>query len=270
MSEFLSNLYTFKGRLGRLGFIWKYVVIFASIIFFALIMAFGTAVVANIAPIAGLIFMGLMYLFIISLGFIPPMAVTARRLHDIGLSGWWQLLPNFMLAAFLGLIVFSVIKGGIAITGDQIQTMGQAELGLLLMQSLSGFYATLAWICLGIVIAFGLMLLFWPGTKDINKYDTGMGGYGFQSSGQPSEKFVSGMKNHNKYLINFVAPLPEESMYLIKGLKDNTAGICKITMPQDRASAVMELSNISNLNQKKIKKLFSEIGLPIKSIYKDK
>jgi len=41
-------------------------------------------------------------------------------------------------------------------------------------------------------------------------------------------------------------------------------------MPQDRASAVMELSNISDLNQKKIKKLFSEIGLPIKSIYKDK
>ena len=96
MSEFLSNLYTFKGRLGRLGFIWKYVVIFASIIFFALIMAFGTAVVANIAPIAGLIFMGVMYLFIISLGFIPPMAVTARRLHDIGLSGWWQILPDFM------------------------------------------------------------------------------------------------------------------------------------------------------------------------------
>ena len=33
--------------------------------------------------------------------FIPLLAVRARRLHNIGMSGWWQLL---MLVPLLGLI----------------------------------------------------------------------------------------------------------------------------------------------------------------------
>jgi len=29
--------------------------------------------------------------------FVPYMAVAARRLHDVGRSGWWQLLPLTVL-----------------------------------------------------------------------------------------------------------------------------------------------------------------------------
>lgn len=266
MSEFLSNLYTFKGRLGRLGFIWKFIVIMASILFFALVMAFGTTAVASIAPIAGLIFMALMYIFILSLGFIPPVAITARRLHDIGLSGWWQLLPNLMLSAFFGLIVASFLSSGMSITPEQLQNMNEQDVGLLIMESLSGTYAILAFICLAVVPLFGFMLLLWPGTKGPNKFDEGVAGFGFHAGGSINKNAATA---GHKYLVNFSAALPEESMYLIKHLKENNTGISKITMPQDRASAVIELSNTSGLNPKKIKKIFSEIGFPIKSVFKE-
>lgn len=36
--------------------------------------------------------------------FIPNLAVTARRLHDIGRSGWWQLLILVPLVGFVVLI----------------------------------------------------------------------------------------------------------------------------------------------------------------------
>jgi uncharacterized membrane protein YhaH (DUF805 family) len=52
--------------------------------------------------------------------FLPQVCVTARRLHDIGWSGWWQLLPLVLvfagIASFLfdasGLLCAAGILGG--------------------------------------------------------------------------------------------------------------------------------------------------------------
>ena len=62
-----------QGRASRSEYWW-----------FMLFTAVATAVLENI-PVLGMI---------ASLAFIlPSICVTSRRLHDIGWSGWWQLLP---------------------------------------------------------------------------------------------------------------------------------------------------------------------------------
>jgi uncharacterized membrane protein YhaH (DUF805 family) len=38
--------------------------------------------------------------------FLPGLAVTARRLHDIGRSGWWMLLWLVPLVGWIVLIVW--------------------------------------------------------------------------------------------------------------------------------------------------------------------
>ena len=40
---------------------------------------------------------------------VPSIAVTARRLHDTGKSGWWQLVGLVPLVGFIILIVLLVI-----------------------------------------------------------------------------------------------------------------------------------------------------------------
>lgn len=42
---------------------------------------------------------------------LPSLAVAARRLHDIGRSGWWLLLGFIPLIGALVLIYFMVLEG---------------------------------------------------------------------------------------------------------------------------------------------------------------
>jgi uncharacterized membrane protein YhaH (DUF805 family) len=43
--------------------------------------------------------------------FLPGIAVTARRLHDIDRSGWWQLLYFLPVLGWIILILFCVEPG---------------------------------------------------------------------------------------------------------------------------------------------------------------
>jgi uncharacterized membrane protein YhaH (DUF805 family) len=45
--------------------------------------------------------LGLAYLYLL-VAFLPTLAVSVRRLHDIGLSGWWYLI---VLVPFGGLVL---------------------------------------------------------------------------------------------------------------------------------------------------------------------
>ncbi len=80
---------TFFGRASRAEF-WQ----------FSLFTYFLSVIVILFGSVTG---DGLLYnilLGLVTIGtFIPGLAVTARRLHDVGYSGWWQMLP-ILLSGF--------------------------------------------------------------------------------------------------------------------------------------------------------------------------
>ena len=88
----LVKYFDFKGRAARPEF-W----------YWMLFNVIGTVVVMIILPPTSVGEMGVMVFDIAVL--LPGLAVGARRLHDIGKSGWWQLL---WLVPFVGPIVVIV------------------------------------------------------------------------------------------------------------------------------------------------------------------
>ena len=89
---------TFSGRASRSEYWWFYL--------FTILMSWGSTLVS-----------GAMYSFddpmidiipsIVSLVFlVPALAAGCRRLHDIGKSGWWQLLLIIPIIGWILLIVW--------------------------------------------------------------------------------------------------------------------------------------------------------------------
>ena len=75
---------------------------------FYLIISYGSVFLAGIIdPTLSLVVSG-----IITLGFfIPNLAVTVRRLHDTGKSGWWILIVLIPLIGFIVYLVFMCTDG---------------------------------------------------------------------------------------------------------------------------------------------------------------
>ena len=53
---------------------------------------------------------GPLYLIFLVAIFIPSIAVTARRLHDVNRSGWWQLIELTIIGILL-ILVWNVTEG---------------------------------------------------------------------------------------------------------------------------------------------------------------
>lgn len=92
----LKKYAVFEGRSTRSEF-WYFVL-------------FNFLIAVAIGIVEGVIFRGSMVLGILySLAvFIPGLAVTVRRLHDIGKSGWWILIWLIPLIGWIVLLVFYV------------------------------------------------------------------------------------------------------------------------------------------------------------------
>lgn len=84
----------FSGRATRTQY-WMFILFFMIIYFvLALIDVFaGTMVLAFIFNVAV---------------FLPSIAIAARRLHDTGRTGWWQLIVLIPLIGAIVLIIFFV------------------------------------------------------------------------------------------------------------------------------------------------------------------
>jgi uncharacterized membrane protein YhaH (DUF805 family) len=99
---------TFSGRAGRSEYWWF--TLFASLVFLPLYFwAFPLSLEAT-APLFNTT--GLIVLLLAAAAlFVPQLALGVRRLHDIGLSGWWMLL-TFVPLASTALVVLALVPSG--------------------------------------------------------------------------------------------------------------------------------------------------------------
>jgi uncharacterized membrane protein YhaH (DUF805 family) len=104
MSWFLAALRkyaTFSGRAQRAEY-WYYVLFY---ILFSIALGFVDGVMGLYDDEAGVgLLSGLFYLALL----IPSLAVSVRRLHDTGRTGWWLLIGFIPLIGAIVLIVFTV------------------------------------------------------------------------------------------------------------------------------------------------------------------
>lgn len=95
----------FEGRASR-GEYWHFMLIYQLIV---AIILFICAAISCVTPVSGTtgVSLGLVILFVLSIGFIiPGVAVAVRRLHDVGWSGWLILLA---LVPFVGIPVVLIL-----------------------------------------------------------------------------------------------------------------------------------------------------------------
>lgn len=90
-----SKFLTFTGRATRSEFWWWQLFVF--------VVAFILIFIEGIAPTLG--FLDSIFAFVV---FLPGLAVSVRRLHDIGRSGWWVLIAGIPILGLIVLIVFWV------------------------------------------------------------------------------------------------------------------------------------------------------------------
>jgi uncharacterized membrane protein YhaH (DUF805 family) len=100
--EFFTRAYknyaNFSGRDTRQQY-WMFYLFY---IIFAFVAGFVDALIGTD---------GLLGTIFILVTIIPSIAIATRRLHDIGKSGWWQLLVFIPIIGAIVLIVFLATKG---------------------------------------------------------------------------------------------------------------------------------------------------------------
>ena len=78
---------------------------------FTVLVVFGTELLAAAAPeqAAPMIITAILIAYFLTI-FVPSLAVTCRRLHDVNHSGWWYLIAFVPFGSIL-LLVWTCMKG---------------------------------------------------------------------------------------------------------------------------------------------------------------
>lgn len=147
----LRNSFDFKGRARRREFGWfllgaVLISTFVSILeeaSLALALSGSATFFAVLNNIISLVFI------------IPQVSVTTRRLHDLGYSGWWQLL------LIVGWLVLAVIMGGM---------LGVGQFSSVEIRSFVGVWTIIALVLFAFNFIMWLYLIFKDGQKPPNKY----------------------------------------------------------------------------------------------------
>ncbi len=142
--DFQRALFSFEGRLRRSHF-W-----------IGWLICLGIGVVAGWIPLIGLV---------ISLGLIwPNLAITVKRLHDMGLSGWLAIIP--IVANIVGFIMMFVSVGASALMNSAALENEDPAAILALIGPMFGIVAILFLVNIGFLLWVGLS----EGKPGPNKY----------------------------------------------------------------------------------------------------
>jgi uncharacterized membrane protein YhaH (DUF805 family) len=95
----LNKYADFSGRASRSEYWW-----------WVLAYVIAYVVVAIVSGILGKFAMVLPVLLALAV-FVPSLAVSVRRLHDVDKSGWWLLIGLVPLVGFIVLLYFTVQQG---------------------------------------------------------------------------------------------------------------------------------------------------------------
>jgi uncharacterized membrane protein YhaH (DUF805 family) len=133
LKDYLNFYFSFNGRATRYDFNIRY----ALVAFVGAILTYT----ADFIRLGGAVFGDPSRLYISNtfslLAFIAGFAVTCRRLHDMNLSGWWQILIYFVPAGFVG-IFFATI--GFAIFANPLAAGMGGFIALLIVMFFYLFY----------------------------------------------------------------------------------------------------------------------------------
>ena len=104
-----KNYASFKGRASRSEY-WSYIII-AALPSYLLLFYVGGWIDSNPDSDSFQATIGVLFTLIIFLVlFLPTLAVTVRRLHDLNRSGWWVLL-TMIPGVYLLLLIAFLFKG---------------------------------------------------------------------------------------------------------------------------------------------------------------
>lgn len=95
ISTCLSKYATFQGRASRSEFWWFYL--------FTLLISWGSIIVG--AATLGEYGADILSMIVSLVFVVPTIAAGSRRLHDIGRSGWWQLI-SFTIIGIIVLLIW--------------------------------------------------------------------------------------------------------------------------------------------------------------------
>lgn len=98
----------FNGRARRKEY-WMYQLI-VGLIFLAVMIVIGGLAAATSSESLLYVMMGVMIILGLGLA-LPSIAVTTRRLHDTGRSGWWQLISLVPYVGGFVVLIFCVLEG---------------------------------------------------------------------------------------------------------------------------------------------------------------
>jgi|TARA_A100001391_G_scaffold87590_3_gene58038 uncharacterized membrane protein YhaH (DUF805 family) len=99
--EAMRRSFDFAGRSGRSAY-WFYTLTYFIILVLLIILdgVLGTLSADGVGVLSGIA---------VLVHLIPSLAVTVRRLHDTGRSGWWLLIGLVPLVGIIVLIVFACL-----------------------------------------------------------------------------------------------------------------------------------------------------------------
>lgn len=101
--EVLKKYAVFVGRSGRPEY-W-YFVLFNFII--SIVLGFIDGVIGSSVGGTGAGVLGSVYGLAV---LVPSIAVSVRRLHDTGRSGWWLLISLVPVVGFIVLLIFMILE----------------------------------------------------------------------------------------------------------------------------------------------------------------